>query len=203
MAFNTVNAVLLAIAFLVPGFILSAILATVFRRRSLSASERTLQYLTFSCLNHGFWSWLIVAMIQGQWLYLYPIPTALLVFVILFLSPVLLGLLALWLAQREWARMAVSAFGFEIVRFVPTAWDFKFQQEIPAWIIVRLNDGSTVSGFFGNQSFAGDDPEERDLYIEAVFELNEDGQWKPVVDTGGILIKANQIATIEFRNLND
>lgn len=199
MTLDTMNAVLLAIAFLVPGFILSSILAITFRRRSSSAAELTLQYLTFSCLNYGFWSWLIVLMIQGDWLREFPIAAALFVFIILFVSPVGLGLMARRLGKTEIVQRVLAAVGFKIHRFIPTAWDYRFEQEQPSWIIVRLKDGSSVYGFFGNRSFAGDDPAERDLLIEAVFRPNDDGHWQPVADTDGILIKASEIATIEFR----
>ena len=88
-----------------------------------------------------------------------------------------------------------------IHRFIPTAWDFKFMAEVPSWVIVTLKDGSRVYGFFGNASFAGDDANERGLYIEAVFTPTDGQSWQPVQDTGGILIKSDQIASVEFRRL--
>lgn len=124
-----------------------------------------------------------------------------LVCLILFVSPIVLGLMARWLARNERVQCVLSAFGFILQRFIPTSWDFKFEKEAPCWIIVRLRDGSSVCGFFGNRSFAGDDPEERDLYIEAVFVPRDGGHWQPVADTGGILIKANEISTIEFKTI--
>ena len=62
-------------------------------------------------------------------------------------------------------------------------------------------DGSEVYGLLGYQSFAGSDPRNRDIYFEASFRLLETEEWPPVEDTAGILIGADQIATIEFRNL--
>src|SRR6476660_4927156 len=172
-----------------------------FRRRSNSAADLTLQYLTFSCVNHGFSSWLVVLMVQGNWLEKFPKTSALLAFVILFVSPVVIGLLASRMGRKERVQQILSAFGFMVHRFIPTSWDFTFEKERPSWIIVRLKDGASVYGFFGNQSFAGDDPEERDLFVEAVFSPKDDGHWQPVVDTGGILVKASEIATIEFKRI--
>lgn len=201
MSFDTFNAVLLAIAFLVPGFILSSVLATTFRRRSRSAADLTLQYLTLSCVNHGLWSWLIVLMIQGEWLLQRRVVSAVLVFIIVFASPVALGALAAPLSRKPVAKRALSALGFNVARCIPTAWDFKFEQEVPAWVIVRLRDGAVVYGFWGEESFAGDEPGERDLYLEAVFQPDEGEAWQPAPDTAGILIRASEIATIEFRQL--
>lgn len=201
MTLDSFNAVLLAIAFLVPGFILSSMLAVTFRRRSRAASDLMLQYLTFSCLNHGFWSWLIVLMIQKDWLHQYAVASALLVFIILFVSPIALGLAAGRLGRTERVQRVLSAVGFMAHRFIPTSWDYRFEQEKPSWVVVRLKDGSSVCGFFGNRSFAGDEPDERDLFIEAVFRPVGGGGWKPEPDTDGILIKASEIASIEFKRI--
>ncbi len=203
MGFDSVTAVLIAVAFFVPGFILAGLLATTFRRRAESASSLALQYLTLSCVNHGLWSWLVVLIFAGEWVERRPITVAILVFVILFVSPIALGLLALSLSQRAWIQRLLSGFGFKIQRFIPTAWDFTFQRESPSWVMARLKDGSTVCGYFGEESFAGDDPRERDLFIEAVFTLTDGGEWQPQVDTAGILLKASEIATIEFRRLDE
>jgi Family of unknown function (DUF6338) len=201
MSFDTVDAILLALAFLVPGFILSAVLAMTFRRRSNSAADLTLQYLTFSCVNHGFWSWLIVLMIQGRWIDRFPISFAVLAFMIVFASPIGLGLIATFLGRRTSIQRVLSGLGFRVQRFIPTAWDFVFGQENPSWVIVRLKDGTSVFGFFGNQSFAGDDPDERDFFIEAVFQPDDAKHWQPVRDTRGILIRSSEIATIEFKQI--
>ncbi len=203
MNLDSLSAVLIAIAFLVPGFILSAILAMTFRRRPKSASEMTLQYLTFSCLNHGFWCWLVVLMIEGDWMNRFPLWSAGVVFLVLFLSPIAMGLAARFLATQAPVQRWLSALGFNVQRFIPTSWDWRFQRIPPSWIIVRLKDGSTVYVYFGTQSFAGDDPEERDLFIECVFQHSLEAGWQPVADSGGILIKADQIATIEFKQISE
>ena len=203
MSFDTMNAALLAIAFLVPGFILSSVLGTIYRRRSRSATDLTLQYLTFSCINHGLWSWLIVLMIHGNWFQTRLYTAAGLVFLILFASPIALGLLIGNLGRIERIQGLLSAFGFKVHQFIPTAWDFKFAQETPAWVIVRLRDGSSIYGFLGQGSFAGDEPGERDLFLEAVFVPSDNGHWQPVSNTGGILIKAGEIASIEFRRFGE
>lgn len=203
MTFDSLNAILLAIAFLVPGFVLSSMLAIAFRRRSRAASDLMLQYLTFSCVNHGFWSWLIVLMMHGDWLRTYPVASAFLVFGILFVSPIGLGLAAGRLGRNERVQRVLSAVGFMAHRFIPTAWDYRFEQEVPSWVIVRLKDGSSVCGFFGERSFAGDEPDERDLFVEAVFRPIGVGFWKPEPDTDGILIKADEIASIEFKKIHE
>ena len=69
--------------------------------------------------------------------------------------------------------------------------------------MVTLKNDSRVVGFFGSHSFAGDDPNERDLYLEAQFKLDGRGRWKPVAGSAGVLIKADQIAVVEFKRIGD
>jgi hypothetical protein len=83
------------------------------------------------------------------------------------------------------------------------AWDWHFSQGKPYWALVTLKDGSRVYGLYGERSFAGSDPERRDLYLEATFRLVERGDWAPVEDTAGILIMADQIVAIEFRQFTE
>lgn len=62
---------------------------------------------------------------------------------------------------------------------------------------------SRVFGLFSSESCAGDDPQERDLYLEEQFQPTDSGEWAPVEDSGGVLIKADQIRAIEFRKLTE
>ncbi len=114
-----------------------------------------------------------------------------------------LGLVTARLQQRDLVKRLLGRLGFRTVHPIPTAWDYHFGRNRAYWVVVRLKDGSEVYGLFGPQSFAGDDPDERDLYVEAVFELTEGGEWAPREDTGGIIIKADEISTIEFRRLTE
>jgi len=86
---------------------------------------------------------------------------------------------------------------------IPRAWDWYFSRSKPCWVLVTLKDRSRVYGLFHSQSFAASDPEHRDLYLEAQFRLLENGEWAPTDDTAGVLIMADQIATIEFRTLEE
>ncbi len=64
--------------------------------------------------------------------------------------------------------------------------------------MVTLTNGSKVLGYFGSQSFAGDGtPEQRDIYIEKVYDKDERGI-RLVNRTAGILINREQIAHIAF-----
>jgi len=201
MTYNTFDALFYSITFLVPGFVWSAVLSMLIPRRMRAIEVRMLEFLTFSCLNYAIWSWLIYRVFRTQFHEDYLGWTCLLLFAIVFVSPVALGLVFGKAAQSNWAAHFLGRLGFRTIHPIPAAWDFHFGKLRPYWMTVTLIDRSRVHGLFGTNSFAGDAP--KDLYVEAVFRINENGDWVPVVDSGGVFIKAEQIAAIEFRKLTE
>jgi hypothetical protein len=82
-----------------------------------------------------------------------------------------------------------------------SAWDWLFSQQKPYWVEVTLKNGSRILGLYDERSFAGKEPECRDLYLEAAYRRLENGEWAPLEDTAGILIMSDQIAVLEFRKV--
>lgn len=199
MQFDAFTTVFVTAAFLVPGFICSAVISMLVPRRSTAPEAQAREYLTLSCFNHGFWSWLIWLIYRNQWLDQYPVGAGALVLFIVFVSPILMGVAFGRLRQANLVGRFLDRLGFRVVHQDPTAWDHYFSRARPSWVIVTLQSGSRLYGFFGLRSFAGDDPQWRDLYLEAVYRLTDGGEWAPVEDSCGIWIAANQIASLEFR----
>jgi len=86
----------------------------------------------------------------------------------------------------------------------PTAWDFFFHRRRPAFLLFRLKDGSFLAGYWGPNSYAGSFPNDGDVYIEAVYSLNEDGTFgEPIADTAGALIRRDQYESIEIFTVPD
>ena len=133
----------------------------------------------------------------------HPLLAGVLLLVPVLVSPILLGLVTGHFYQQDRVKHLLARFGFRTIHPIPTAWDFHFNRAKPYWVIVRLCDGSLVFGLFGYKSFAGDAPGERDLYLESLCRPNQQGEWVPIKDSGGIIIKAEQVATIEFRQLSE
>ena len=205
MNFATFDAVFFTAGFLVPGFIWSAVLSMLLPRRGLATENRVMEFLTLSCLNHGVWSWALFLIFRTGFIDQQPYWSGVFLFGIIFLSPVSLALLTARLQQKELIGGFLQRYGYRTVHPTPTAWDWYFSQQKPCWVSVTLKDGSHVYGLFLNkeESFAGDDPEHRDLYLEATFRLLPNDEWAPVEDTGGVLIMADQIAVIEFRKISE
>lgn len=203
MNFTTFDAVFFTVGFLVPGFIWSAVLSILLPRRGVASDARFLEFLTLSCINHGLWSWALFLIFRTGFIEQQPYWSGAFLGGIIFLSPVALGLLSAWLQQKKALGGFLGRLGYRTIHPTPTAWDWYFSQQKPCWVLVTLKDGSQVYGLFGAKSFAGDQPECRDLHLEETFRLLDDGQWAPMEDIGGVLIVADQIASIEFRKISE
>ena len=57
-----------------------------------------------------------------------------------------------------------------------TAWDFFFDRRVPVFVLVQLRNGSMLGGYYGFQSYATSFPTEGDIYLETVYEVDEDGK---------------------------
>jgi hypothetical protein len=198
MTVTSFDVVFYTLAFIVPGFIWSAVIGGFVPRRADQKEVVLLRFLTFSCMNYAFWSWLIYLIIKRNLAETYLFVTAFLWFMIIFVSPLVMGIISGVFSQREFVRRVLWRLGIAILHPIPMAWDYQFSRVNPCWIMVTLKDGSSISGFFGSNSFASSIPEERDIYIETMYGVSEDGPWKRVERSEGILVRGDQIKTIEF-----
>jgi hypothetical protein len=96
-------------------------------------------------------------------------------------------------------RWLLGKLQIQIDNGIPTAWDFKFSKiTTPRWVVIDLNDDSSVYGKFGLYSSASSVFEERDIYLEECYTYEEGQQWEPVENSDGILIKWSDIKSIAF-----
>jgi len=87
--------------------------------------------------------------------------------------------------------------GLNAVHEVPSAWDWKFGKGENLWILVKLKDDTEFAGFCGENSFISSDPSERDIFIERVYELDDNNVWHEQAGKG-VLIAQGEIRTIEI-----
>jgi hypothetical protein len=69
----------------------------------------------------------------------------------------------------------------------------------PTLILITLNSGSRIGGFWGPDSYAGSSPNDGDVYLEAVYDINEHGQFGGAKKhTRGVLIRKDQYTCVEL-----
>jgi hypothetical protein len=203
MSFDSFDVVFFTAGFLVPGFIWSAVLSLFVPVRSAAPQVRFLQFLTLSCINHGIWSWALFMIFRSGFVDEHPYRSGSFLGLIIFVSPLTLGVVCGLSQQKEWVIRFFSRFGIRTIHPIAEAWDWHFGQLKPYWVLVTLKDGSHIYGLFGTRSFAASDSDKRDLYLEEQFHLLETGEWAPVEDSAGVLIMADEIAAVEFRKLSE
>lgn len=115
-----------------------------------------------------------------------------------FAIPVGLGIVLAYVHQWRWSYRIAARFGLRLAHHIPAAWDYLFES-IPAgtFVLVRLTDGSEIPGRMGPDSFASSSKEERDLLIDELYEIGDDGTWNPVNPSRHILLCGNDIQHIE------
>jgi len=193
------NTVFYSLAFLVPGFILHSTISIFTPTRSDYGNITFLRLLTLSCFNYAAWSWMVYLFFNHDFFLSHPFRTAGAWGFIILIGPISLGVAWGYIRKRNISRGILQKIGFNPIHVIPTGWDWKFSRiDKVTWILVTLQDGSTVAGLFAGRSFASSEPGERDLYIEEVYRVREEGKWEQIPRNEGILISGDQIKHIEF-----
>lgn len=198
MTFGANENLFLALVFIVPGFIWYTVMSAFVPRRVETKELSLLRFLTLSCINFAIWAWLIYLVLTSNVFLMSLGWSATAWAIVTFVSPVILGVIFGKGSQSGVFRNFLQRLGFYTIHPIPTGWDYFFSQEEPVWVLVTLIDESQVGGFFGPKSFASDEPGERDIYIQEVFKVSQDGPWEGVDKSKGILIKGDHVKHIEF-----
>ncbi len=118
-----------------------------------------------------------------------------------FLGPFVIGIAIGTMIQRNFLFWMAEKAPFTWLKVrplshIPTAWDWKFGQTEQEFVLVVLKDGTEFSGLLGPDSFISTDPAERDIYIQKLFELDENGDW--LATEKSLYVGKNEIRTMEF-----
>lgn len=119
------------------------------------------------------------------------------VFLVLFILVIPSFLVFIFLYLRPAVHSLFKKIKLPLLNPAPTAWDYKFASRKTEWIIVTLKNGEQIFGWFGKQSIASSEKNERDIYIEKVYTVDMGtGIWMPTPNS--LLIKQDQIEYLEF-----
>lgn len=197
---ENVDQVLVLIAFLIPGFVFTRLLGFSIPAKGREATAVVLDSLAMSCINYALLSPLVWVASREKFLLEHPVGTAISWFIILFLFPSLLALLAgIYVdhPKAKWLRRVLR-----LTHPVPKAWDYFFRLGKSCWILATLKDGRIVAGFYGSNSFASSYPDEEDLYLERLCSLSPEGKITGFVERSeGAILKMGEVSLIEFYSL--
>lgn len=182
----------LFILFFVPGFISIKVWCLIVPSEQRKMSDELLEVISYSCINFAILSWLILIITNAEFQQNHTFLYFFIIFIILFVTPVLWPILVSRIRQWEFFRG-------HIIHPIPKAWDYFFKQGKTCFVLIHLKNGNYMGGKYGGDSFASSFPHAEDIYIEEVYKVNENGEFVERIDnTLGLWINKDNIGQIEF-----
>lgn len=174
---DSLQNVQLLFAYLLPGFLISFIFSRFFTGRTRSLSESVINYLALTTIYYTI-TYPISGLLFGQGFDPSSPLTVLLFFII---GPIAFGLLLGAINRRDWFHRILRRLGIAMVHPIPSAWDWRFYEyREGTFVLITMDDGSRIGGRLGPKAFASSDPEERDIYLDEIWDFDEDGEWQPL-----------------------
>ena len=181
--------------FILPGFIITNIIDSINPPKKNSDHFYFLKCFAYSIVNCACWSWIynILFNIKEQslmWLLLVASS---------IIGAVIIALVISWLKQTKKIDSVLAKMNIKKIHAIPSAWDYYFSMNRRSFLIITLIDGSILRGWYSSNSFSSSDPEERDLYIEQCYRINENNEWQIDTESEGCYVSMKQIKFIEFK----
>lgn len=192
MDFPEIKNLVIFIVFFIPGFISIKIYDLLVLTDKRDFSKSISEAVGYSCINYGALFWLIYLIVKNDFYAESPFAFYALILLVLLIMPIIWPILFLRLINwKPITRHFRSP--------IPKPWDYVFLKRESYWVIINLKDGSRVGGIYDTDSFASLYPIEEQIYLQQVWQLDENGKFsKPIVGSQGIIVMREQIASIEF-----
>ena len=183
--------------FIIPGFVMTKIINACNPSTKMDFGEAFIQWLLLSLFNfcccRGMTMWLYSHReLFNDWYWVVFLLS------VLFIAT-LVAILIAKIKQGQVIRKILSWFHVYIKHSIPTSWDNVFSKPDTQFITVTLTNGEQISGIFSTESFASESPNDKDIFIEQMYNINGN-KWELIEGNKGILIIGENIRTIEFYN---
>jgi hypothetical protein len=204
----TGTALILIVAFALPGFVTVLIQERTFK----TAEDPTPLDRLLRILYYSLWSYLLLAVAalvlgvdRAYVEHLYRAhkgdPAELVwrgALVVLVPSLVIATATRLWSGSSPQARM-LGWLKINERHEQPTAWDYFFRQRRNVYARITTTGGGRVLGFYGARSFAAYAKDGRDLYLERIYSPAAQEWFGPEIPHNrGVWVKTDDIVSIEF-----
>lgn len=175
-----------------PGLVSTTIYRLIMPARALDWGNALLQGLFYSAVNFVLGLPFLFWLVFGYDPLAHPVRYSVAAILLLFITPILwpLILVAIFKSKRLAKRIQIP---------YPTAWDFFFDQREAGFVLVHLGGGQLLGGYWGGNSYAGSFPNDGDIYLEAVYQVDDSGVFgDPIPNTRGVLLRKEQYSYIEL-----
>lgn len=194
--------ILILLVFIIPGFVLMRVKRVAYPTAEDSTASTVLDSLALSCVVYALASPLLYLSYLYGWPVKRPVLFSTLALVILLALPCGLGGLYLRFSKTDKARWLREFLGFPNPD--PTAWDYHFRKRKAYWVWLTFKSGKVMAGLFGPNSYASSFPHKRDLYIEKLLRLDENGdvvEW--IEGSAGALVTMEDLERIQFFEIDE
>jgi len=193
---TTKEQLFLLVALLLPGYVVVAIRNLFVVRADSSGYREILEYIFGSAICGALGAPILNWLANGQLAFWGQYGCVLL---LLLVIPVLVGLSWSYVATYELIEKIAPIVGLTAVHHINTAWDWKFgRMGTGEWVLVTMKDGSAHAGFVGSNSFIASGIQNRDIYIEQVYDLGPNDSWSHPGRRKSILIPYGEVQSIVF-----
>lgn len=192
-----VDKLVIFIAFAVPGFISLKAYELFQPGSSKDSSQQLIDAVAYSSINYALLLWPIYAVERNYLQTSHPTLYVLFYVGVLLVAPILWAWAFLQLRKTQLFQKAMPH---------PTEkpWDHVFRMRGKYWVIATLSNGRQIAGYYGSKSFVSSSPAAEQIYLEGAWVLSEGGGFeRPRVDSAGIIILAQDIATLELFHIKD
>jgi hypothetical protein len=181
------------VALFLPGFVSLKVDRLIQPATPASVGEMVIEAFAYSLINAGLLSWAVfrasAELTKTPPDYAHAAGFAALVCVVgPVVWPILFRILQRWGAGKGWV-LGQDRFAF----------DFAFRGPRSRWVIVHLNDGRLVGGYFGLKSYATVEPESGHLYVEELWRLDASGRFVTAIPgSRGAIFRPSDYIWIEM-----
>lgn len=178
--------------FVFPGLVSAQVYRLIMPSRPVSWADSLIQSLFYTAINFAVLFPLVPFVIRTDNQQEHPAWYWLAIAALVLIAPVIWPFLlrAIFRARRvaRWIQVPY-----------PTPWDYFFDFRRPIFLLVTLNSGSRIGGFWGPTFYAGSFPNDGDIYLEAVYDVDEHGKFgEPKKGSRGVLIRRDQYTCVEL-----
>ena len=184
--------IILFLTLFMPGFISIKVYGLIVASKPRDFTSSVLEAIGYSVLNFAVLSWLIFLITSHNFEELNPTLYSLCIILIFFIFPIIWPLLFIWISK-------FNLFKRYILSPINMPWDDVFNRRKSYWVIIHLKDGRMVGGKYGKLSRASAYPNQRQIFLENLWELDEKNAFsKKVERSRGAIFFEDDISIIEF-----
>jgi hypothetical protein len=174
MDFLTKNTFGLFVLIVAPGFLSLKIWRLIHPSRHIAFADSLYEAIFYGVLNYfAVVQWLPKLCAQIHFVF------EIIAYIFsLVIVPLLLPFFWKWILSRSFIKQ-------KIMNPIPKAWDIFFGRRKPCFMMIHLKNGEVIGGLYAYDSAASSYPEKEDLYLQEIWELNDEGKFvKPIDGTG-------------------